>query len=521
MEWFRMDVPVRLRPLVGKTTWKQSLRTTDKTLAAIKRAQLTSDHKAEIVRLDGLLAGQELREARDLVDRSLELLAAKVGSLDHIIRSFLTLMTLSARQSWSIGHERRAAWDFGLVFHTCPDDDEEADDEPLPPYPGFDSEDDREGFIMRQKLIEGRGLADGIVLQEVAQRLLDHHAWDNVYCELLMLLDTVGVELVLHTLKYEAAAKHFLERLATHRFCDWQPKLRQSLAPLVVGTDLQPRESSGMPRPSFSENDVSLTTAGGNPVSIVFANWRASSNARDKTKDEFERGVMLFIRHYGDVSVELITKRMVVDWKKLLLQLPSRASKQIADLLPAEQIQKATELGLPRIGSQSATKYFQALRTTLKHARDEMLVFEGELPTQGVSIDVDEDERVEVAAFSDDQLRLIFNHPVMTDPNEGDDEVYWFLLIAPLTGCRVEETAQLDEGAQGLLSVIERPDLGREVHLALSSITAVESGLAAKIRIIEGKKERGRPPHETGNFSMILSSASVTIASIEWDGFSQ
>ena len=53
-EHFRMDVPKHLVPLVGKTTWRFSLGTTDPNIAAVKRAQWTAHYKGEIIRLNGL-----------------------------------------------------------------------------------------------------------------------------------------------------------------------------------------------------------------------------------------------------------------------------------------------------------------------------------------------------------------------------------------------------------------------------------------------------------------------------------
>ena len=95
-----MDVPKHLVHSADTTSWKRSLGTTDKNLAAIKRAELTAFYKAEIVRLEGMLVGMETQEARDLVDRAFELFAARKGSLDPVIRACLTIINVQARQSW-------------------------------------------------------------------------------------------------------------------------------------------------------------------------------------------------------------------------------------------------------------------------------------------------------------------------------------------------------------------------------------------------------------------------------------
>jgi integrase len=441
--WFRMDVPERLHALAGKTSWRHSLGTADANVAAIKRAQLTSYYKAEVVRLDGILAGAGQKEARDLVDRALEILAARKGSLDLVVRALLTVITLRARQSWGRDHAREANWDFGLIPYMDEEDFEDADDDHSEPYPGYDSGQDRNAYVTRQRLIEHRGFADGITLQETAQRLLEHQGWSHVEIEIAFLAGVVGADLKNGSLKYNAAAEHLLRRLAEHQFADWQPQVREAISPLAAPAAL----AVSMPPADQSPTPITLPPPAaiggkGHPISEVFADWRAHSKATEKSKDEFGRGIRLFVAHHGDLPVELITKKVVTEWKRLLVRLPAQAKADVAKLPPAEQVARAEADGLRRISGQTATKYLQAIRSALKHARDEMLVIKGELETQGVTIDISDDERIDVEPFNEEQMALIFSQPVMTDPNAGDDQIFWFLLLAPFTGCRIEETAQ-------------------------------------------------------------------------------
>jgi integrase len=435
-EWFRLDVPARLRGLVGKTSWKHSLQTTDKQVAAVKRAELTSHYKAEIVRLDGILATSESQDAKLLVDRALELMAARNGSLDSVIRAVLTFMTLRARQSWGRKHLREAEWDFGLIFH---DNDEDGAEAPSDPLPGFDTDDERDAFVTRQRLIEHRGFADGIIYQEVARRLLDRQAWAFVEVDLLALMHCVGVELTVGTPQYAAAAEHLLRRLADHRFGDWQPNFREAVAPVgaeAVAPTIAPAQNSAatiLPPP------VAL----GHPISVVLADWRNESKATLKSKDEFARYVARFIAFVGDIPVQSITKRMVVDWKKILTRLPPQPKADIASLPLEEQAAFAEANNLKCLSPKSIKKHLQALRSVLKHAKHEMLILEGELPTEGVTITIGADEEIDILPFDEQQLALIFSQALMCDPDEGDPDMFWFLLLAPLSGCRLEEMAQL------------------------------------------------------------------------------
>jgi integrase len=253
----------------------------------------------------------------------------------------------------------------------------------------------------------------------------------------------VGAELKSGTPKFDAAAEHFLRRLAEHRFADWQPGVREAIAPLAAITAPAANYPAANPMQTAATVTPPIPSIGkGHPISEVFADWRAHSKATEKTKDEFGRGIRLFIAHYGDLPVELVTKKIVTEWKKLLVRLPAQAKTKIALLPPLEQAARAEADGLRCLSGQTATKYLQAIRSVLKHARDELLVIEGELATQGVSIDIRDDEKIDVQPFNEEQMALIFSQPVMTDPKAGDDETFWFLLLAPFTGCRIEETAQ-------------------------------------------------------------------------------
>lgn len=443
MEGFRLDVPKHLVPLVGKTSWKFSLRTTDPALAAIKRAQWTAHYKAEIIRLNGVLAAAATIDARELVDRALEVLAAQKGSLDNVVRAILMFITLRARQSWGRDHQLDAIWDFGLAPYMSEEDWQVDDEVHSKPFADFPSDRERNNYVARQRLVEHRGFADGITYQEVAQRLLDQKGWSHVAFDLSCLLHVIGADLVEGKPEFEAAAEHLLRRLAEHQFGDWQPQVREAIAPIAAPF---PATAASVSQSSLATSIAAKLEAAprsAHPISSVFAEWRRYSKAATKSKDEFERGIRLFIAHFGDVPVEAITKHMIVEWKRLLERLPAQAKKEVTCLTPLEQVARAEADGLRTLSGQTATKYLQAMRSTLKFARKEMLIIDGDLATDDVTIEIDEYEKVDVSSFDEEQMALIFSQAVMTDPDAGDDATYWFLLSAPFTGCRVEETAQL------------------------------------------------------------------------------
>lgn len=203
MECFRMDVPPDLRGLVGKTSWTFSLKTSDPQEAAIKRAYWTAHYKAEVLRLRGLLANKRLQDNREAVGRALAVVATRMKSMDDAIRANLLLITHQARHSWGEGHGRAADSDLGH-FSDNPEDEDFAPD----PFPGFDDRRARENFVTRLGILEKKGVADGMVYQEIAKGLLERRAWPFVELPLLGLLSFVGIELKIGTPEYDAAAKN-------------------------------------------------------------------------------------------------------------------------------------------------------------------------------------------------------------------------------------------------------------------------------------------------------------------------
>lgn len=245
------------------------------------------------------------------------------------------------------------------------------------------------------------------------------------------------------TPRYNAIAKHLLQRLADHRFSHWPEKLAEAIAPLAVN---QP--ALGLPATSplisQAQQPPAALIAAGHPISEVFAEWRQASKAREKSKDEFGAAIRQFIDLFGDIAVELVTRSIVKQFRKALLQRPTRPSPEIRALPLREQIAIATAQSLPTVSPKSAKKALQGLKSVLAYAVEEDYI-EAD-PSAKVSIDADvgfDDERL---PFDETQLRRIYSQPTLIDPDVDDDVIFWFFVLAPLTGARGEELAQLRPG---------------------------------------------------------------------------
>ena len=213
-EYFRMDVPARHRATVGKTSWQHSLETTDPQIAAIKRAEWTAFYKAEVKRLDDQIARVVILEAEAVVDNALQAMADRNGSLDAVMVWLLILLAMDVRRFWGVGHAQRFERWLGVS--------ETEDAEELPAtIPIFVTDTERDRFVLQSELFEFRKKTNGFAHQQLARQLLAQKGWSYIDTPLLTVSHHAGEDFVVGTSRYNAIAKHFLYRLANHRFGHW------------------------------------------------------------------------------------------------------------------------------------------------------------------------------------------------------------------------------------------------------------------------------------------------------------
>ena len=432
-EWFRMDVPKRHQARVGKTSWQESLHTTDQTLAAARRAELSAYYKRFVHRLDTELAAATPDKVAAYVEACLRRLAdCNGGSMDQAIAGILSGIADKVRGSWSSEDQRaideRRCTESGDGIYIY-------DDAPLPLL-AFDREADRDLYLLREQLLERRGVVDGIVYQELARLLLQRGLWQAAPVFLLPFV--VPDEEGLTDLHEDLVAETLFTRLVRHVFTSWPAN-----AALAFSTvDAPARPATEVPAalpigPNFSQRHNLASPT----VSEAFAAWRAHTKARLKSQDEFGSAIRRFIAAFGDMTVEQVDRKTAREFRNLLKDLPAQLPRTLRELSPREQVAHAATHKLRTLSPTTVKKQLQALYTTLRHARDEMdatVVAD----VFGVSVDCSEIMGDERLGFSAEQMRTLFSAPIMTSA-AGDDASFWFMLLGPFTGCRIEELAQL------------------------------------------------------------------------------
>lgn len=429
-EYFRMDVPARHRVKVGKTSWQHSLGTTDSQIAAIKRAEWTAHYKAEVKRLDDQLAQNIIVGAEATVDAAIEQMTVRNGSLDAVMVGLLTLLALHVRSSWGVANAQAAERHFGLTTVT-------EDENELPPVvPVIVTDSERSRFALQASLFERTGTTQGLVHQQLAVRLLAQEGWAHVEDILLTVSNYADEDFEVGSARYNAVARHFLWRLAEHKFGHWPEGLMGALAPLG-----ETQETGVVSAPPATAAPPARLIGSGHPLSGIFDSWRKISKAGEKTKDEFATAINQFIDLFGDMPIELLTRSLVKDFRTALLTRPARPAPDIRKLRLREQIAVAAKHGLPTVSPRSAKKALQGLKSVLAYAVEEELIDVD--PSLKITIDANDGYDDDRLHFSGDQLRLIYGRPTLVDPEVDDDTLFWFFVLAPFTGCRGEELAQL------------------------------------------------------------------------------
>lgn len=149
--------------VIGKTARPESLRTNDHLIACRKRADLVARYNAEIAR-------QAEVDTVALLDQAFQRLAKARGSMDRAIQLQLQLLANSVVDSWAgAGQDLGEQWWGDFLVHEPVICDE--------PVPSLESEHERTIYRLRAALLEGRGIVDGLVHQELAAILLDREVY--------------------------------------------------------------------------------------------------------------------------------------------------------------------------------------------------------------------------------------------------------------------------------------------------------------------------------------------------------
>lgn len=453
--YYRWEIPADLRALnEGKQYVMQSLKTTD---PAEAQRLINRKHEAVLAGFEAQTRQSDVR-AKAAIDRAVDKFFAMgeraLGNMDEFCYSamldmFLAEVVTSANEAQA--PKLSEALGFAIDPLTM------RVDEPL----------DLSLEITKHRIFEQQAITRGLALRETPRRLLSKRWWKPAAAYLESVIELAGFAWPEGSPGYDHAAEAFLRRLAEHRFAHWPTHLERALgssatqgqadepAPTVpagVTTDVVRSAPVNVEREREREVPTPTPTSEvrERQLSAVFEAWAVSflltkKVERHKTVDEWRRAIKQFIGMHGDLDVNDITTAMVREFRKTLYRAPKYAAKEVASLSLRDQARIAAENDLPRLSAASVNKALSGIRVTLEHAREELeiLTREENVAKNVASLPVTGSEAVRLP-FDDGDLRAIFQQPVVTDSTGiSSHTLLWLLLLGLLTGCRLNELAQL------------------------------------------------------------------------------
>lgn len=414
--YFRKVIPPELRPAFGKREYKVSLGTRD----PLEARSLMPDHAAAYERLatnaKAFLRGGPAAQANHYVDRWLQ----------ETRRDRLWLL-MAAR---NITSYTRLAAERGLVA-TAPDYAFE---------PEIRHGDD--DAVMLRTFQGARRLPYQYCLQEIGRLELSAFQW--AVDQVILHHDLGGSEVSCRDAISRSFQRRMMEALI-ERFREENSRERSGwldpVPPPLIVID------GGLSRPAAEAHpgvaaDVGLT------ITQAFEAWRDYGKGRPRKRQliqEWDLAVRRFVAMFGDIDMGRIRPQMVRDFRERLLELPGRAKKAVRELPLDEQAAVAAQHGLSTLAPATVNKALTAIRSITEHVIDKMANVPLELNAAKLAKFVEvEDSEAKRLPFDEDDMEAIFRDLVIRDSTGISEEtLFWMVLLAPFTGCRLEEIGTL------------------------------------------------------------------------------
>ena len=234
-------------------------------------------------------------------------------------------------------------------------------------------------------------------------------------------------------------------------------RLQQTAAEILVG-DYE--TSQELPQADQSLSAKPLADNAGAPkltLDALFKEYEESlrlyNKGRDKTLNKTIKDYSVVVSRFCEVfprkSVKQVTRQDIDHFKTLLLKLPTRPKRNIAELSIHKQIEKAEALNLPLLSPATVKKQLMALSAVFEFAKEKYLIDVN--PVHGSTKRLAKaitNRKGSDKQYDNKDLQTIFSSPIYREGFRGQlskygEAVYWLPLLAYYTGCRVEELAQL------------------------------------------------------------------------------
>lgn len=194
-------------------------------------------------------------------------------------------------------------------------------------------------------------------------------------------------------------------------------------------------------------------------LSRVFESWSRrtldlGNGNRDvkKTVSEYQTTVQRFVELLGDIPITDIKRKTVDEFSGLLRRLPSQG-KGIRKLNAHEQIARADQLDLPRLGNATIKNKLMGLSSVLAYAVQMELISENPVTASGITKVLSRASSKEARTaprkgYTQAELIKIFSSPLFkgewSPPRASFGEAWkWVPLLLCYTGARREEIAQM------------------------------------------------------------------------------
>ncbi len=193
--------------------------------------------------------------------------------------------------------------------------------------------------------------------------------------------------------------------------------------------------------------DATAVSSSGSGASIndVIGKYSLEAKANEQTVEGIRRDWQMLCDVAGlslASPISAVTRKMVRDFKEILFTHPANTRvKEVMKLPIRERGAYAVKKGVPTLSKGSISLKLGKIQSICAFAANEGIIPEN--PAQGVSVKVSEEEKSlgKGVAYSADDLKAIFSHPVFAQ--EPWDHKAWLPILALYTGARLEELAAL------------------------------------------------------------------------------
>jgi len=412
--YFRRVIPAPLRPFFDGATseYKRTLDTRDPDEARQRYHPHAVVYDQKLDAAKRAVASGYLRSARAMVDAYLD--SSSDQHLQGIAQKLASLELGAFRHAHGLtDHDPGARYDFGT-----------------PP-----TTDDLRDHGDRKAMLEAIPDFSQLPWLETLQRISNLPDLNPIDWAITAIAYDNRIAFPIEQALYEAIGRAFLDRLCAACALRIDPARTRILPSPILFTGIKAASSAA----TLSE----IPAKGAAPtITQVFEDWAGFQPREPKLVDEWRMAIGRFARLHDDPPVDAVTASMVRAYRRTCAGLPARAGKKVAALPLLEQIELAKVQGLTTLSPATVNKALSAIRVTLEHAVEELEVISGNVAKTVKSLPKNEIEDPRLP-FEPLDLVKIFSSPLPERSGVSSHTLFWILLLAPFTGCRLDELGKL------------------------------------------------------------------------------